>query len=139
MQKQILFKKIVDTKKPDKGHYEQVHMDGGFLVGHVKVGEKLELVFDLLGDIGFDDAIDDVMSAIYHMCSITYIESGSTKEAREEIYKRVVQAFSLIMDKFNPEAKDRRSDLMSEEEMQAYEEIIKENKELKKKNDVHNK
>lgn len=115
----------------NKSGYYPVLMDGGFLIGHKGPKGKVELVFELLGEINFDDTIDDFMSGLYHICAVALIENDSTKEAREEIYTRVVQAFSLIMDKFNPEAKDRRSDIMSPEELDAVEAILEENKVLK--------
>lgn len=83
----------------------KVSLDTGFVIGNI---QKKELVFEILGTPSFDETVDDLMSGIYHVCSTAdMITEGKQKE---EIYKRVVQAFSLVMDQFNPEGKDRRAE-----------------------------
>ena len=106
--------KGVYIRVPDKG-YVPVPIQGGFIVGHTK---DMKLVMELVGELGFEDAMDDVMSGIYHICTVSLIESGNTKEAKKEIYTRAVQAFSLIMDKFYPENKDIRTDVVLPEELE---------------------
>ena len=90
----------------DKGMLRvKCSVDTGFVVGNIN---KEVLVFELIGTPSFDETIDDMMSAIYHICQTADMMTDNEKS--EEIYKRVVQAFSLVMDKFNPDAKDRRAE-----------------------------
>lgn len=90
----------------DKGMLRpKVSLDTGFVIGNI---EKKELVFELIGSPSFDETIDDMMSGIYHICATANQMTNNTQ--KEEIYKRVVQAFSLVMDQFNPEGKDRRAE-----------------------------
>jgi hypothetical protein len=125
MNKQSIYIRHEDIKKPEKSHYEKLNIDGGFIIGHIKDAGTLKLVLELIGEIKFDDAVDDIMSAVYHMCVITWIENKNSEVSRDEIYKRVVQAFSLIMDKFHPKMKDQRTDIMSDEELRKIEELVK--------------
>jgi flagellar biosynthesis component FlhA len=121
--KKEVFLKNVNEKDPAKSYFEKVEMAGGFVIGHT--ADKKALIFELAGTVQFDDAVDDIMSAIYHMCAITWIENKNSEPARDEIYKRVVQAFSLIMDKFHPKMKDQRTDIMTDDELKRIEELVK--------------
>ncbi len=111
----------------DKSSFSKVDIAAGFIVGHTNEATP-GLVFEMVGEPKFDDAVDDMMSAVYHMCAIALIANENKPEVKEEIYKRVVQAFSLVMDKFHPEAKDRRTDIMTDEELKKLEELVKDKK-----------
>lgn len=92
----------------------KVRLDTGFVVGNI---DKKHLVFELIGNPSFDETMDDMMSAIYHICQTA--DMMTHNKQTEEIYKRTVQAFSLVMDKFNPDAKTRRAEsaILTDEEI----------------------
>lgn len=106
----------------------KVRLDTGFIVGNIN---KKELVFELIGKPSFDETMDDMMSAIYHICQTA--DMLTKNKQSEEIYKRTVQAFSLVMDKFNPEAKNYRanSQILTDKEI-----IEAENRKLEKEHDL---
>lgn len=103
----------------DKGMLRpRATVDSGFVIGNIN---KEVLVFELLGEPSFDETMDDMMSGIYHICQTADMLTNNTQT--EEIYKRAVQAFSLVMDKFNPDAKERRAEsaILTDEEIIAAE------------------
>lgn len=113
----------------DKGMLQpKVRLDTGFVIGNIN---KEVLIFELIGKPSFDETIDDMMSGIYHICQTA--DMLSQNKQSEEIYKRVVQAFSLVMDKFNPDAKTRRAEsaILSDREI-----IEAENAKLEKEHDL---
>jgi uncharacterized UPF0160 family protein len=96
-------KNAVYLRLGEKTIKKVTNIDNGFLVGNI---DKKELVLSLIGEPNFDETMDDMMSAIYHIMSMA--DEQTNGKDKEEIYTRTVQAFSLIVDKFSPEMANKK-------------------------------
>lgn len=117
---------IKDKKQPirqvyiddDKGVLRRrTVIQKGFLIGNI---EKKGLIFEMIGEPGFNETVDDMCSGLLHVMFMANDISGG--KAKDEIYKRVNQAVSLILDKFNPEAKEEKFGIVSDAEILKLEE-----------------
>ena len=91
-----------------------VEDDNGSLIKHkVKYGimmganEKEGMKMAVIGESTFEEMNDLVMSGIRHLYESAVEVLG--EEQREAIYERSVQMFSLLMDEFYPEGKDKKN------------------------------
>lgn len=109
----------------DNNKLFEVELNAGIVIGN-KGKKKLELVVAPINKQQLTDTYDDIMSAILHLAEFAVQQQPkeAQKETRKQIYNTLVQAFSLIMDKFNPEAKDYRKDLMTPEELKAIQDSV---------------
>lgn len=92
-------------KKHPEGPYLPIDFDKGLVVGHITVDKEKEPRLYILpvNNPTFSEAIDDVMSTVNHLCKIA-VQNNAPKD---DVYKVVVQAFSIVIDEFYPEAKDK--------------------------------
>lgn len=74
--------------------------------------------------LDFNEAVNLISSAIYHISKETEKLAKNQEQAKEGIYTVWVQAFSLVMDQYFPEAKNFRKDIMTEEELQKLQDDI---------------
>lgn len=86
-------------------------MAGGFILGHI---DEKGFIFEMVGEPNFNQTVDDFCSGLYHMMSLA--NEVTDGKAKDEIYTRVNQAVSLVLDEFYPEMKDKKF-LLSDEEI----------------------
>lgn len=89
----------------DKGKLQKYKLDHGVVFG--SVGKDLQMA--VFGHATFEQMNNILYSGIKHLYESSVKVYGKDKEEaiRDEIYNRAVQMFSLIMDEFYPEAKDK--------------------------------
>lgn len=73
-------------------------IESGIIIGHA---DKDHLIAEVVGETNFDEILDDFSSALYHL--MHYANDQTEGKAKDEIYKRVNQSVSLVLDKFHPE------------------------------------
>ena len=95
----------------DKGNMEKQKVDYGVVFG----SSGKQMLTNVVGEATFEEMNDLIYSGLYHLYESTVHNFG--EENRKEIYERSVQMFSLLMDKFYPDAKDTRFGILTDEDI----------------------
>ena len=95
----------------DKGNMEKQQVDYGVIFGST----DSQMITTVVGESTFEELNNLVYSGIYHLYESAVHNLG--EENRKEIYERAVQMFSLLMDKFYPEAKDTKFGILTDEDI----------------------
>lgn len=100
--------------------------------------ETQEIQMNIQGKISFEEMIDMFNTAQYELLATFFNEASKSegvneKELRRDIYNRAVLGFSLMIDKFDPEAKDDKfAGLTNEAIMEAQNQVLRKRANAKK-------
>lgn len=86
----------------DQGKLEKFKLEYGIMIGAI----DKDLQMAVFGKSTFEDMNNLIYSGIKHLYESS-VKAYGKEVTRDEIYNRAVQMFSLIMDEFYPEAKDK--------------------------------
>ena len=100
----------------DKGNMVKFKADYGIFIG----SKDKEVAMTPIGQSSIEEMNDLIYSGLLHVYNsamYNFSDEDNEDEMREEIYKRAVQMFSLIMDKFHPEAKDKKYGILTDKDI----------------------
>lgn len=91
--------KVHAKKEGGKARDVNMMLDRGIILGQVKD----RFAMDFIGETSFEEALNNLANGLYTI--MRYTEDKTDGKSHDEIYTRVNQAVSLILDKFDPEKK----------------------------------
>ena len=112
---------------------EIMNIPHGIILGYNREDKQVNL--SIIGKLSLDELLDIFNTATYELLETFYkraCEKAKHKaQIRREIYNRAVMGFSLMIDKFDPEAKNTRfAKLTDEAILKAQNDILLKNKKV---------
>lgn len=83
--------------------------------GAVLGAKGKDMQMTVFGESSFEEMNNLFFSALKHLYESAVMAHG--EESREEIYTRAVQMFSLMIDDFYPEGKDKKYGILTDEDI----------------------